>query len=193
MVEARKLLAPTRGGILFSLLSFDWIELMASGNDGANKVDISLTDGTKVTDEAATWAGTSYSLRGPESVKGVAGDCSGTTYLVYDAVGFHFEYQVAATFAEYAVKSGLFRQLGIGEQLQDGDVLSWSNHMAIYATFQNDKVNATTPRVSKKGQSWTQNNNMWTASKPGGPDYGPAELRWWRADPPKVFRYQKTK
>jgi hypothetical protein len=81
-------------------------------------------------------------------------------------------------FPDYALKSGLFRELGSGEDKQDGDILSWSNHMAIYCTFAADTENATTPRVNKNGSKWTQNNDMWTASHPDGPTYAPAEMRW---------------
>lgn len=163
---------------------------MAVANDG-NRSDIGFADGQRITDEASTWDETPYALLGPKSVKGVAGDCSGTTFLIYRAAGFPYEYQTAGTFAEYALKSGLFREVRIGEKNQDGDILSWPNHMAIYATFQNDKAHAITPRLSKNGRKWVQQNDMWTASHPNGAAYGPAELRWWRPDPPRVFRYQK--
>lgn len=165
--------------------------MAAASGGAAGRVDINFADGQKITNEASTWIGTPYALIGPKSIKGVGGDCSGSTYLIYKAAGFPYDYQVAAAFAEYAVKSGLFRQIGTGEQKQDGDILSWPNHMAIYASFQNDKTHATTPRVSRKGQKWTQVNDMLTASHPHGADYAPAEMRWWRPDPPKVFRYQK--
>jgi hypothetical protein len=163
---------------------------MANPASTNEKHDIAFADGQRITDEAANWEDTPYALLGPTSVKGTGGDCSGSTYLIYDAAGFHYEYQVAAAFQDYAITSGLFRLLGVGEKKQDGDILSWSNHMAIFATFQNDSAHATTPRVTKTGQKWTQNNDMWTASHLGGQGYAPAEMRWWRADPPKAFRYR---
>ena len=153
--------------------------------------DISVDDGGLIVAEAATWKGTPYKLIGPASMKGVGGDCSGTTLKIYVAAGFPFDYQMTHDFPDYALKSGKFRELAAGDQKQDGDVLSWSNHLAIYCTFASDKDDATTPRINKNGTKWTQRNDMWTASKPDGPPFGPAEMRWWRTDLPRVFRYTK--
>ena len=108
------------------------------------------------------------------------------------AVQCPYTYQAAHAFPVYALKSGLFRELGAGDQRQEGDIMSWPNHMAIYSSFVSDSENATTRRVNlNSGQKWTQKNDMWTASKPGGLPYGPAELRYWRSDAPRWFRYLK--
>ncbi len=156
------------------------------------KNDISAQDGQTITAEAATWKGTPYKLNGAAAMKGVGGDCSGTTQKIYDASKFPYEYKMAHDFPDYAVSSGRFRELAAGEAKQDGDVLSWSNHMAIYCSFASDPDDATTIRQRKDGKgTWVQNNDMWTASHPGGPAYAPAELKWWRTDPPRVFRYCK--
>lgn len=166
---------------------------MATNSPASNKRDLSHTEALLITTEALTWDGTPYSLRGPDSVKGVAGDCSGSTWQIYAAAGFPYEYQQSAGFQAYAIHSGLFRQLGAGEPMQDGDILSWSNHMALYATFKDAPAKATTPRVNRSGKPWTQENDIWTASHPGGPAYAAAALKYWRNDAPKVFRYQKDK
>lgn len=165
---------------------------MATNAPAATNRDISHTEALKITTEAATWDGTPYSLRGPDSVKSVAGDCSGSTFQIYRDAGFPYAYQQAAAFQAYAVHSGLFRQLGVGEAMQDGDILSWSNHMALYATFKDAPAKAKTQRVNAHGKTWTQENDIWTASHPNGAAYGPAALKFWRPDPPKIFRYQKS-
>ena len=71
-------------------------------------------------------------------------------------------------------------------------MLWWPDHMAIYSSFASDKENATTPRVNRQGQAWTQVNDMWTASHAGGNPYGPAQMHWFKPGPPVVYRYQKT-
>jgi hypothetical protein len=156
------------------------------------KKDIAVQDGQAITGEAATWKGTPYKLNGPAAMKAIGGDCSGTTLKIYQVAKFPYEYKMAHDFPDYATASGLFRELAVGEMKQDGDILSWHNHMAIYCTFAADPDDATTQRQRKDGKgTWTQNNDMWTASKPGGPAYATAEMRWWRPDAPRVFRYQK--
>lgn len=153
--------------------------------------DISVADGYLITKAAAAWKGTPYSLVGARSVEGVGGDCSGSTWLIYAMAGFRYEYQSTATFLAYVRKTGRFRELRTNEQRQDGDILFWPDHMAIYSTFATDQADATTARINKQHHAWTQKNDMWTASHPGGQVYGPAELRFWRPDKPRVFRYVK--
>jgi hypothetical protein len=154
--------------------------------------DISLADGRKITTEAATWKGTAYAMIGGNSAKGVSGDCSGSTHKIYAAAGFNYEFRNTSSFPEYATSSGLFRKLGADEQKQDGDILSWSGHMAIFCSFYLDSVNATTPRTNKSGTPYLQTNDMWTASHTGGPAYGPGKISWFKAGVmPDVYRYQK--
>ena len=162
---------------------------MAGGN-----ADISVQDGRKITAEAATWKGTPYSLVGGASDKGVGGDCSGSTYRIYTAAGFPYATaQSTAAFPDYAVQSGLFRKLGPDEAAQDGDVLSWSGHMAIYCTFYLDSVNADDGSKTSGGVKFVQNNDMWTAYYTGGPPYGPAKISWFKGGVmPTVYRYQKS-
>ena len=156
--------------------------------------DISLAQGQMITAEAATWEGTAYAMMGARSAKGVTGDCSGTTWLIYKQAGFDFDYTTAAGFPAYAISSGHFRKLGAGEAKRDGDILSWSGHMAIYCTFGADRAHATTQRPGRNGgKAWTQENDMWTASRTGGPAYAPFAVKYWQTQPTAVFRYQKAR
>ncbi|CAN7571146.1 hypothetical protein [Acidovorax sp. Leaf78] len=154
--------------------------------------DITANEALPLIKEAATWKGTTYALRGSASTKGGSGDCSGTTFLIYREAGFPYEYQTSGTFPAYAQRSGLFRLLTATEAVQPGDVLSWPNHMAIYAGSALQKEDATTQRVNANGKNWTQHNDIFTATRPNGPAYMPASLRYWRPDPPKVYRYQTS-
>lgn len=164
----------------------------------AKKKDISVDDGKSIVAEAANWKGTPYMPNGPGSTKGVGGDCSGTTQKIYQAAQFPYAYRQAKEFPEYALNSGLFRELGASDPKQDGDILSWSGHMAIYSSFASDPANATTVRPAKGGKgTWLQKNDMWSASHPPtpthptSPPYAPAEMKWWKLGVPRVFRYQK--
>lgn len=153
--------------------------------------DITADEGKLIVAEAATWKGTPYSLIGDHSVKGVGGDCSGSTNKIYIAAGFPYDYAMSSDFPAYAIKSGHFRKLDQNEVKQEGDLLSWSDHMAIYTSFAADRPNATTARTNPAGKPWTQINDMWTASKPKGPAYGPNVMRFFKTVPPTVYRYQK--
>jgi hypothetical protein len=160
--------------------------------------DISVEDGKKITAEAATWKGTPYAFVGDASAKGETGggDCSGTTCKIYKNAGFEFAYQATATFPKFAIDSGLFRKLGAGESKQDGDVLMWSDHMAIYSSFTSpgEVQFKTTARVNKANQPWTQHNDMWTASHPGGSAYRPSAILWsGKSSAPEVYRWIGTK
>jgi hypothetical protein len=163
----------------------------------AKKKDIALDEARLIVAEAATWKGTPYSLVGEGSVKGTGGDCSGTTQKIYNVAKCPYRYQTSHEFPAYARKSGLFRELRADEAKQDGDILSWSSHMAIYSSFATDSKNATTERTNKQGHKWTQTNDMWTASHPARnaddepPPYSPAQMYWWKLGTPRVFRYLK--
>jgi hypothetical protein len=164
--------------------------------------DITGDDGKKITSEAASWKGTKYALVGEKSQKGSSGDCSGTTFKIYSApaVGFKYEYRSTQFFAVYAAQSKLFRLLEADEPKQDGDLLLWSHHMAIYSSFTSalERPFATTLRPGKNGKTWTQVNDMWTASHPDTPTnpsipYGPAAMKYWFPDdPPDVYRYVRS-
>ena len=108
---------------------FRLLHWLPSGSQGdrmgfqANPNDISVADGRRIVAEAATWKGTPYALDGPGSVKGVSGDCSGSTNLIYKATVFPYPYKNAAAFRVWAPTSKLFRQLGPLDHPQDGDIL----------------------------------------------------------------------
>ena len=137
--------------------------------------DITPQDGALIVKEANTWKGTKYSKAGKGSVKNKAGDCSGSTFWIYTEAGFPYEYKRSAEFPDYAIKSGLFRKLGKDEGMQEGDILSWKGHMAIYSSF------------NHSGSGF----NMWTAHREGGDPYGPANYHKWQLGNPTVFRYKK--
>lgn len=109
-------------------------------------------------------------------------------HVIYAKAGFRYEYPATTTFAACVRETGRFRELGANAPRQDGDILFWSNHMAIYSTFVRDQADATTARINKQHRAWTQSNDMWTALHPGGQVFGPAELHFWRPDKPRVFR-----
>ena len=130
---------------------------------------------------------------GANSSKGATGggDCSGTTSKIFAAAGFPYAHQAAGTFADYAIKSGLFRELTSKDAKQDGDILSWSDHMAIYSTFMSPTETKfkTTQRTNKQGKAWTQNNDMWTATHTGGPAYHSSAILYsGKPTAPRVFR-----
>jgi hypothetical protein len=160
--------------------------------------DISAANGARITAEAASWNGTPYALVGSKSTKGEkgGGDCSGTTWLIYSAAGFQYEYQTSKSFPENALKRGLFREVAAGDAKQDGDILWWNDHMAIYSTFMSPAETKfkTTARKNKNGASWTQTNDMWTASHPGGLPFRPAAIRYFGKEmAPRFFRWVGAK
>jgi len=151
--------------------------------------DITPEQGRAVVAAAAAWKGTPYKLIGAASQRGSGGDCSGSTWLIFQAAGLPYDYQATGTFLDYVSRTGRFREVGAREARQEGDVLYWSGHVAIYSGFAADAANATTPRVNKAGAKWTQVNDMWSATRPDGPAYGPNASRYFRNSPPRVFRY----
>jgi len=154
--------------------------------------DITPADGLKITQEAKRWKGTEYKKVGDQSDITKGGDCSGTTWRIYTNAGFPYEYRNTATFAAYAEKEQKFRELDAADPRQEGDILLWSDHMAIYCTFASDVENSFTDRVNPKTQKhWSQKNDMWTATKPGGLPYEPAKAEYFKPTAPRVFRYQK--
>lgn len=154
--------------------------------------DISKLDGSKIIAVARLWKGTPYKAVGAASSKGVEGDCSGTTWRIYGEAGFPFDYQPTASFPSYVASTKRFREVGAGNAMQEGDVLFWPGHVAIYSSFSDDTDNGTTKRLAKDGKTpWTQVNDMWSATRPGGSDYGPNKMGFFRKEAPRVFRYQR--
>ena len=152
--------------------------------------DISSIIGARIVAEAATWKGTPYKLIGAASKKGEGGDCSGTTCLIYSAAQCPYSYQSTVSFITYSSNSALFRLLADDEQKQEGDILHWPGHMAIYSSFASDPDNSTTARTTNKGVNYTQFNDMWSATHTDGPPYGPNRMEYFKPGKPKVFRYQ---
>ncbi len=154
--------------------------------------DISLAQGIAITDAAEAWKGTPYASIGPASTIGKQGDCSGSTWRIYVAAGLPYTYQMTANFPAYVVQSKRFRELQLGDAWQDGDILYWTGHMAIYSTFSDDPADATIDRVNGAGHHWTQKNDMWTAFRPNGPVYNAySSAFFFPGIAPRVFRYQK--
>ncbi|AZN36331.1 C40 family peptidase [Iodobacter ciconiae] len=144
-------------------------------------------EGWKVVNAAEGWEGTIYKLIGAASQKGIAGDCSGSTYFIYKEAGFPYVYQTTSTFIDYANKTHRFREIKLAadETPQAGDVLWWSGHMAIYAPFPEGH-----PKQKFEVPGSKAVNDMYTAfnSRTGHP-YGPFNIKKFRKDPFKVFRY----
>lgn len=149
---------------------------------------ISEADGWKIVDAAKGWEGTPYSMRGATSVKGVGGDCSGTTYHSYKEAGFPYPYQSTAAFVDFARKSNRFRKIDHHKvPLQAGDLLLWPGHMAVYAPFPEGDPRRDTG-VVKRGVKMA--NNMFTAfNSSRNKPYGPYNIETFRPDPPAVYRY----
>lgn len=154
--------------------------------------DISVAQGIRVTEAAEAWKGTPYASIGPASTIGKQGDCSGSTWRIYVAAGLPYTYQMTANFPAYVVQSKRFRELQPGDAWQEGDILYWTGHMAIYSTFSDDPADATIDRVNGAGHHWTQKNDMWTAFRPNGPAYNAySSAFFFPGIAPRVFRYQK--
>jgi len=165
---------------------------MAQTATSTKSRDISPAQGILITDMAEAWKDTPYAAVGPASIIGKQGDCSGSTWRIYVAAGLPYTYQMTSNFPAYVVQSKQFRELQPGEAWQDGDILYWSGHMAIYSTFSDDPADATLDRVNGAGNHWTQKNDMWTAFNTKGPAYGAySSAFFFPGVAPRVFRYQK--
>jgi hypothetical protein len=149
---------------------------------------ITEAEGWAIVAIAATWEGTPYVMVGAGSVKGVKGDCSGTTNKIYVEAGFPYPYKQTANFAAYVETSGRFRQVPAERaSMQVGDVLLWPGHMAIYAPFPEGHAKRSTG-VFHQGKAVP--NDFYTAfNERTGQPYGPYNISTFRGDRFRVFRY----
>jgi len=149
---------------------------------------ITEEEGWQIVNAAASWEGTPYDSVGANSVKGVKGDCSGTTQKIYTEAGFPYPYKQTSTFAAYVAASSRFQEItDIPNGLQAGDVLLWPGHMAIYAPFPKDHPKRQTG-VMRRGQR--MDNNFYTAfNDRTHVPYGPYNIATFRNDRFKAFRY----
>jgi hypothetical protein len=136
-------------------------------------------EGWKIVKIAETWEGTPYALVGKNSIKGTQGDCSGSSYKIYEEAGFPYPYQTSATIVPFINATHRFRKLsGQGSEApQAGDLIVWpGGHIAIYTPFKDGDPRA----INKYGKK----NDMWSAHYPRGPAYG--------ADRAQGFRRNET-
>lgn len=151
---------------------------------------ITVNEGWKIVEVAATWEGTPYRQVGAGSTKGLMGDCSGTTNKIYQEAGFPYPYKRTANLVDYIQSSHRFREIfpTRGEAMQAGDVLFWSGHMAIYAPFPSNHPKRNTG-VIHRGKAVS--NDFYTAfnDRPGARPYAPYNIATFRGDPYRVFRY----
>lgn len=149
---------------------------------------ISEQEGWKIVNAAGEWEGTPYLAVGANSVKGVKGDCSGTTNKIFVSAGFPYPYKQTATFIDYVESSHRFREIHQDrEPMQAGDVLFWRGHMAIYAPFPEGHPKRNTG-VMHRGKAVP--NNFYTAfNERTGAPYAPYNITTFRGDAYRVFRY----
>lgn len=149
---------------------------------------ITSAEGWEILKIADTWVGTPYVMVGASSVKGVKGDCSGTTNKAYVEAGFPYPYQMTSSFISFSTTTNRFREIDLSkDSLQAADVLWWPGHMAIYAPFPSGHPRQNTGLV-KGGKP--KLNNMYTAfnSRTDTP-YGPYNIETFRGDKYRAFRY----
>ena len=95
---------------------------------------LTTQEGQLVVNQGKLWLGTPYELVGPDSQNQIAGDCSGTTFKIYDSVGDRYSYVQASNFGTSADQEGFpFQRLAPNVPPQPGDVLQFEHHVAIYA------------------------------------------------------------
>lgn len=146
------------------------------------------SEGWSIVAIAATWEGTPYLFVGAGSRKLVGGDCSGSTYKIYQEAGYPYPYKTTANFEAYVAQSGRFREVAADRSnMQAGDVLLWPGHMAIYAPFPEGNAKRMTG-VVHHGQKVP--NDFYTAfNDRTNQPYGAYNIATFRGDRFKVFRY----
>jgi len=107
-------------------------------NNPVNKIDpfglepVSRTEGYQIVLTALNngWLGTPYELVGAGTIKGKQGDCSGTTWGIYNEAGFQYDYSMANELGN----NPRFISLGDipGAEPQPGDAGWKPGHVVIY-------------------------------------------------------------
>jgi hypothetical protein len=138
--------------------------------------DLSPSQGQTIASTAGTWAGTPYApssnkkYRGPGATKGVAADCSGSAYAIYNSAGFAYPYTQTSDFSNMANTEGFpFRALQDDENLQPGDILLYQGHISIY----------------------DGNDGLWSAHRTGYP-FGNFSPTNYFGEPIGYYRYQQA-
>ena len=125
---------------------------------------------------AKLWEKTPYGIgkyAGGNPVKGEGADCSGATWKIYEEAGFSYgSYQSTATFrtlvgadANFVKGKHFFKKV---DTPQVGDIGWWDGHMVIY----DSKAGPTVANKKIDG-------DVWSASKPGGNDFGSARTSFY--------------
>ena len=95
------------------------------------------------------------------------GDCSGITWCVYLQAGLPYRY----VRADLLPKSCSFLRIPADQGPEPGDVGRILGHVVIYD-----------PKAAPSM-------DVWSASHPGGPAYGPGNQEWYRPGPEQWYRY----
>jgi cell wall-associated NlpC family hydrolase len=128
-------------------------------------------EGGRIVTVAKRWKDTPYLKEG----KSRAGaDCSGSVWAIYAEAGFPYQYCWTAIFPT----SPRFKPSPQNIP-QVGDVAWWNGHMAIY----DPNAGVVDKQVAK----------LWSASHPGGRDFGPTPIEWFtkKYGPVTWYRYDK--
>ncbi len=133
-------------------------------------VFITPEDGQGIVNTARGWNGTPYDTGG-KTKQGA--DCSGSVWGIYNEAGFPYDYLNSPTFPQ----SPRFKPAP-GNIPQPGDVGLFQGHMVIYD-----------PNAGKDC-SCKGNRDAWSASRPGGRPFGPANSGWYNG-PVQWYRYDK--
>ena len=133
-------------GVATSRGSVSWLAVNAAPA-GPVVRDVSATEGAAIVAQAALWKDTPYAdqphlqpagpyqqYNGNRAERGVGGDCSGSTWKIYEAAGLAYSYRASGAWASSVDSAQIpFRRLSAEESLQLGDVLRFSGHLAVFA------------------------------------------------------------